>query len=105
MSNGHDLQNQFHRAMLEIYDNALRECGYNAIRFLQMVRERGGVETARRLLYQQGFQYGFEKLWECGRLDLTMEALVLRPQFASLFTEEEKQIASNRLADCGYDIA
>jgi len=40
----------FHNAMLDIYDRAKRECGYNAARFRQMVMQHGGVEAARMLL-------------------------------------------------------
>jgi|GEM_PF-914069 len=94
-----DLENQFHRAMIGVYERALRECGYNATRFIQMVQNDKGVEAAKRLLQAPGFQYGFTELWQCGRLDITMEALVIQPQYAELFTEEEIQIAKTRLKD------
>jgi hypothetical protein len=38
---------QFHRAMVEIYETAKRDVGYNATRFLQMISEQGGLPTAR----------------------------------------------------------
>jgi hypothetical protein len=41
----------FHRAMISIYETAKRELGYNAIRFLQMLSEQGGLVTARQLLW------------------------------------------------------
>lgn len=88
--------------MIGIYEKALRECGYNATRFIQMVQNHGGVEAARRLLHTPGFQYGFTELWQCGRLDITMEALVIQPQYHELFAEEEINIARSRLEECGY---
>lgn len=102
--NLHDLENQFHRAMIGIYEAALRECNYRATYFLQMVNEQGGVQAAKRLLHKSGFQYGFTELWQCGCLRLTMEVLVLQPQFAILFTEEERQAARDRLQQCGYNL-
>lgn len=99
-----DLENQFYRAMVHVYERALRECGYNATRFIKMVQDYGGVEAAKKLLHTPGFQYGFTELWQCGRLDITMEALVIQPQYAELFTEEEIQTAKTRLEECGYDI-
>lgn len=99
-----DLENQFHRAMVNVYERALRVCRYNATRFIQMVQNYGGVEAAKRLLHTPGFQYGFKELWLCGRLDITMEALVIQTQYAELFTEEEIQIAKTRLEECGYQI-
>ncbi len=99
-----ELEDQFHRAMREVYTNALRECRYNATRFIQMVENNGGVEAANILLNTPVFQYGFTELWQCGCLKLTMEALVLQPQYAPLFTEEEREIARTRLQECGFDI-
>ena len=107
MPNGHnlhELENQFYRAMLGVYESALRECGHNATRFLQMVNKHGGLQSAKRLLHTHSFQYGFTELWQCGCLRLTMEALVIQPRFSVLFTEEEVQIAKDRLHECGYDI-
>jgi hypothetical protein len=52
---------------------------------------------ARQLLRKEGTTQGFERLRREGRLDLTMEALVLRPEYASLFTQEELAVASRRI--------
>lgn len=97
-----DSESRFNRAMLDIYRRAKEECNYNATRFLQMISERGGVATAHALLATPGPSDGFTALWECGRLDLTVEAHVLKPEFIRLFTEEEKNIARTRLNEYGY---
>jgi len=96
------LETQFHRAMIGIYERAKEECGYNATRFLGMLSEKGGLRTAQILLATSQPSDGYVALWECNRLDLTVEALVLKPEFASLFTEEEKQVARNRLEEYGH---
>jgi hypothetical protein len=46
---------------------------------------------------------GFTTLWEHGRLDLSVEAHVLRPEFVGLFSAEERAIAAKRLSDYGYE--
>ena len=92
-----DLENRFHTDMLRIYEDAKRECNYNATRFLVMVHERGGVGAARQLLAASTISEGFVRLWEMGRLDLTVEALVLRSEYEALFTESERAIARSRL--------
>lgn len=92
----------FHEAMLNIYERAKRECGYNATRFLQKVREISGLAAARQWLAQDKPQDGLFKLWELGRLDISMETLVLRKQFRELFTEEELARARKRLRDLNY---
>jgi len=38
-----------------------------------------------------------------GRLDLTVEALVPKPKYGSIFSREERRIAAHRLAEAGYD--
>jgi len=97
-----ELAKQFHQAMLEIYKAALDECRYRPTRFLQMVTEHGGVEAAKILINAQEPSDGFTRLWECDRLDLTVEAHAIKPEFAELFTEEEGQKARRRLEEYGY---
>jgi len=99
----HALELQFHRAMISIYERARDECNYNATRFLKMVAEQGGLNTARALLGTRELPEGFTALWELGRLDLTMEAMIVEnPMWHLLFTEEELATARKRLTDCGY---
>ncbi|HWH30554.1 MAG TPA: hypothetical protein VNU26_16640 [Mycobacteriales bacterium] len=99
-----DAERQFHRAMVEVYESAKRETGYNATRFLQMVSEQGGVATARQLLHAPHVSDGFTALWERGRLDLAVEAVMLRDEFEDLFTDEEFDIARQRLTDYGFGV-
>lgn len=97
-----DQKLEFHNAMLQIYRDAKKNCDYNATRFLAMVNEKGGYATAQILLATDTVSEGLTAIWECGRLDLTVEALVLRPQFESLFSAQEKATATKRLTDYGY---
>ena len=76
--------------------------GYWASYFLRGVRNQGGLNYAHQLLAMAGTTEGFERLRQEGRLDLTMEALVLRPEYASLFSSVERQEAAHRLARAGY---
>lgn len=96
------LTEQFHQAMLTTYHTAKNKHGYNATYFRQMISAFGGVETAHRLLASANPAAGLTTLWECGRLDLSVEAQVLRPEFAPLFSEEERTVARARLAEYGY---
>lgn len=96
------LLHDFEQQMMEVYRAAKRECGYNATYFLNMLHKLGGLQTAKRLLSTEGAQYGFEKLWECGRLDLTVECLVLKPKYHGLFEEAELDQARKRLEAYGY---
>jgi len=96
------LRQGFDEAMLQIYNRARSECKYNATRFLRMLHEHGGIETARRLL--PSISDGYAELWKRGRLDLTVEALILVEPWVALFSESERQTARNRLVDSGYSV-
>ena len=96
------LTKDFDRAMRGVYDRARTEAGYSATYFLSMLAEHGGMGTARKLLQSPAVSDGFRALWERGRLDLTAEALVLRDDFADLFTDDEIELARRRLSEFGF---
>jgi hypothetical protein len=87
--------------MFSIYERASRDLSYHPTVFVEMVERHGGVETARRLLSTEDIQYGFDKLWEHDRLDLTVEYHVLQPHFKELFNENVRREATRRLKDLG----
>lgn len=91
-----DIESAFHQEMLNMYRESAN-IGYRPTYFLQMVQEHGGVEAAHRLLASENVAEGFTKLWELGRTDLTVEAQVLKPEYATLFSEEEREKARQRL--------
>jgi hypothetical protein len=95
-------ERQFHRAMVAIYETAKRDLGYNATRFLQMISEQGGLAAARQLLWSDQPSDGFTTLWSHHRLDLTVEAHVLKPDYESLFTETDREQARQRLELYGW---
>lgn len=94
---------EFEQAMYDIYRNAKLECNYNATYFHQMLCRMGGVAAAKWLLNDDKIHDGFTKLWECGRLDLTMEAEVWEnAKWHPLFTDSEIKKAEQRLRDLNY---
>ncbi|WP_182882083.1 GmrSD restriction endonuclease domain-containing protein [Microbispora sp. H10949] len=93
---------EFDAAMRSIYDKARSEANYHASYFLSMLAEHGSLATARKLLRSPAVSDGFAALWERGRLDLTVEALVVQPQFAEMFTPTEIEVARHRLEQFGW---
>ena len=96
------VERQFDQAMLDIYELAGRQTGYWANYFLRSVRKDGGLIAARKLLWKEGTSEGFERLKAERRLDLSMEALMLRPVFRELFSAAELTQAEDRLSAHGY---
>ena len=97
------LEARFQLEMVGIYERAKKECNYNATRFLQMVTDSGGLGAAKALLRAPDISDGFTALWELGRLDLTIEAVVVRDPWNTLFTDQELAVARKRLSDLGYE--
>jgi hypothetical protein len=94
----------FEKAMHGIYARAKLEANYNATIFQQMLSNREGLGTAKYLLNTATVSEGYTHLWERGRLDLTVEALVIdNPQWHDLFTGDELTRARKRLREYGYD--
>lgn len=81
-----------------------REISYNPTYFNRMVGELGPVEATRRLVLTDAPSDGFAKLWEHGRLGMTVEALAILPWYAELFDGEVLTRARRRLEDHGFDI-
>jgi hypothetical protein len=92
-----DIKTKFEK---EIIDN-IRKCekiGYNPIAFKQMI-SKGIIEAVKRLLNKEGAeQHGFSELYLKRRLDLTAEAVVIKKEYRSLFTDNEIEVAKKRLS-------
>jgi hypothetical protein len=95
------VENDLHAEMVQIHADA-KEIGYNASRFIQMVNEQGSVAAAKHLINSTQPSEGFTRLWELRRLDITVEARALKPEYRSLFTSSELARCRQRLADYGW---
>lgn len=104
MTDLRDLEKRFEKEMIDIYATAKKECGYNAVRFLQLVSTKGGLVAAKQLISKPGGTDGFTTLWEHNRLDLSVEVHVLKPEYEPLFTIEERRLCKERLVEFGYRI-
>jgi hypothetical protein len=98
-----ELEERFDNAMMDIYRRAKTEANHCLTRYFQMLAEHRGLATAKILLHASAVSEGYTALWERGRLDLTVEALIHdHAEYHSLFTDEERQIARHRLEDYKY---
>jgi hypothetical protein len=88
--------------MVEIFNRSRDEIDYRPTLFLRMVTDHGGVEAAHRLLASRAVPEGLLTLAQAGRLDLSVEAHILRDEYAELFAPEERDVARRRLAEFGH---
>jgi len=97
------LEDAFHQRMIQVYEEAAM-AGYRATRFLQLVEAEGGLRAAKRLLAQPQLPEGLVRLWELGRLAVSMEAAIAyETRWHPLFDEAEIEVARKRLQDLGYE--
>ena|SRR5882724_5380939 len=76
MKSNDALVTAFDEEMLGIYQRALSEAKYPATRFLHMLHEHRGVETAKILINADNVSEDYTAPWERKRLDLTVEAVI-----------------------------
>ncbi|MEO9228414.1 MAG: hypothetical protein ABI216_05615 [Devosia sp.] len=94
---------RFDQAMFEIYAKAKAEAKYTATLFLGMLQKQGGLLTAKQLINGSKPSDGYTALYERGRLDLTVEAMVIEnAEWRELFTVGELDRARERLRQYGY---
>lgn len=97
------IEAEFDAAMMDIYLRAKSEANYTASIFHKMLSEKRGLATAKQLINDPTVSQGYTALWERGRLDLTVEAVVMdNPKWHSLFDEKELLRAKKRLEEYGY---
>lgn len=101
------IEHELTQAFIDGYHVAGKEVGYWGRRFLQAVKRKGGLATAKRMLLprNEGQRKGLDALLEAGRPELTVEAIVLQPKFQGLFTVAELVAAKERLGEYGKTIA
>jgi 5-methylcytosine-specific restriction enzyme A len=88
------------RALYTSYQRSGKELHYWAGYFLRALKAWGGFEVAKSILAKRGkgaLTKGFLNLVDAGRPDLSVEWIVLLPEFRHRFSEEELQIAEERI--------
>jgi 5-methylcytosine-specific restriction enzyme A len=90
-----DFQDELERTYLE----AGERTGYWGKRFIQKVRRVGGVRTAKDMLAPRtaAQRKGLDAILAAGRPDLSLEYIVSKRRFRSLFTQDEIREAKSRL--------
>ena len=98
------LQNKFNNEVMEAIEES-KKIGYNPSRFIQMLHQAGNnaYEVVQRLVTKE-VSTGLEKLWEKGRLELSMEAIIVKPEYQELFSPEIISICTKKLKKFGYKI-
>jgi hypothetical protein len=96
---------QFTNFLREKAKEAERKIRYRPSYFLAMLETEGGYRTALKLLSSNDVSDGFVKLWEHGRLDLSVEALVVESEWRQVFDPALLALAEKKLKKAKYAFA
>jgi hypothetical protein len=89
-------------------DAAVEECRtltppYHPTVWINMSRNLGAAEAARRLVVSGDIQTGFDRLVQAGRPQLTIEWALLDEAWDPLFSEQHREAARWRLRQAGIE--
>lgn len=96
------LSQAFQQEAMAQAQTAMLTHGCPTKRLLQTLQDRGGVETARELAKRRRLSDGFDALRRCGHLELSLEALMTKGKYGSLFTDDEVNWCLQALLEAGY---
>jgi hypothetical protein len=100
-SDAFEQEDLWRQEMVQIYDDALA-IGYEASGFRKLMASYGPITAAKILINMDGGSDGYTELWKLKRLDISVEARALKPQFRSLFSDVELSRCRNRLVASGW---
>lgn len=96
------LEKKLQQQLIKSCEIAEKEYGCKMTRFLETIGKFGAVRTAQEILRKGRTSDCFNKLVEAGHIELTMEAIITKREYAELFTDEEVNQCYDLLCENGY---
>jgi hypothetical protein len=107
------LEEAFHRRLLAAVMEVKQHTHAGIKKTLEQIQSVGGLQAAKDLL-RSSFDVLLNRFWDrpgdyfraakrVGRMDLTVEAVVLEPTWAGLFNREELDTAASKLSEHGFN--
>ncbi|MGL4990527.1 MAG: hypothetical protein ACRC57_05060 [Sarcina sp.] len=97
-----NLEKKLQEEVLKNCEIAEKECGCKMTRLIQTIEKFGIVRTVQEILRKRRTSDCFDALVEAGRIDLTMEAIIVKAKYAELFTDDEVNSCYELLCENGY---
>ena len=97
------LEQQFENELVKQCEIAQEACpAYRPVRLRQNIPRFGALKAVKELLRRGQPSDGFSVLADAGRLDLSMEALVIKSRYGELFSDAEVNSCFQLLCGEGY---
>lgn len=88
----------------ELLDNVaeMKQYGYNPTIYTRMISENGAVNAAKKLVVKDVQSSGFATLIMLRKLELSVEASVIKDKYKDLFTDAEIQNSIRKLKEANF---
>lgn len=88
----------------ELLDNVaeMKQYGYNPTIYTRMISENGAVNAAKKLVVKDVQSSGFATLIMLSKLELSVEASVIKDKYKDLFTDAEIQNSIRKLKEANF---
>ncbi len=96
------LQNKFNAEILEAIEG-MKKAKYNPTRFIRMLhQEKDNAFKVVQKLVTKEVSSGLTELWNHNILNLSVEAIIIKPEYQTLFSPETISICKKKLKRLGY---
>ncbi|ONI44038.1 hypothetical protein AN641_08635 [Candidatus Epulonipiscioides gigas] len=96
------LKELFSKEMLILYKQISKQIKYKSQNLLKYINEYGGYQAALKYIYTPSYTNDFSALWEAGRLDLSIEVLLLNEKYRSIIAPDVINFCTRRLNEYNY---
>ncbi|OGO34904.1 MAG: hypothetical protein A2Z03_02970 [Chloroflexi bacterium RBG_16_56_8] len=88
-----------HKDILELYRKIRTECRFDPRFNIELLINHGAINFCQNILYTKAKTNIINNLRQCGCLGLTVESVIIKPEYSELFSDEEKSLAIKRLSE------
>ncbi|OON91162.1 MAG: hypothetical protein ATN32_02480 [Candidatus Epulonipiscium fishelsonii] len=96
------IKQKFNKEVINTYKRIATEVKYKSSGLLAQINKYGGYEASIKYIMTDANTVDFGVLWEFQRLDLSIEALIIKQDYKSLFPDYILEFCENRLKEYNY---
>lgn len=101
-ANTQELKKSFHQDIVDLYKKIIKIVKYKPTRLMDFINKYGGYEAAVKYISTESNVQDFAVLWECERLDLSVETLITSEKYRDIFNEDVVAHCDRKLKEYSY---
>jgi hypothetical protein len=75
----------------------MQKFGYTPQYLINMISRYGAINAVKKLVIKPEISQGLQRLQKENALELSLESIILEPEWENIFTEKERDIAKKKL--------